>query len=154
MTPQLRLAKKLSILMDSKFQGPFGIRFGLDALLGLIPLVGDLLTTLISLFIIGLAAWSGCPIIVVVRMVINVLIENAVSLLPVLGNLFDFVWKANLKNVELFERAEASPDQLQRQTWIYFGFAFGLAAALMLGFVWVCIELSLLIFQWLQNSLL
>ncbi len=95
--------------MDSKYQGPFGFRFGLDGILGLIPFVGDFFTTAISLYIVGQSALLGCSPSVLVRMGLNILFENLLDMIPVVGSVFDFVWKANNKNIELLESHLLNP---------------------------------------------
>lgn len=106
---KLEQLKKISVLMDSKFKGPFGFRFGLDGILGLIPFVGDFFTTAISLYIIGQSALMGCSPAVLLRMGINILFENLLDALPVIGSVFDFVWKANNKNIALLEGHMLNP---------------------------------------------
>lgn len=100
--------KSISTLMDSKFEA-FGFRFGLDALIGLVPIVGDWIGVLTSLYLISEAAKLGVGRATLVRMGINVAIENIVDMIPVLGNLFDFYWKANDRNMELLERHLKNP---------------------------------------------
>lgn len=94
---------RLAILLDSKFPLPFGWKIGWDGILGLIPGVGDLATNLVSFYIMYRAAMIGCPPSVVLRMGLNVLIDNVIDTLPLIGNIFDFMWKSNLKNVALME---------------------------------------------------
>lgn len=89
--------------MDSQFHGPFGMTFGLDGILGLIPFVGDFVTTLISLYIIYQAAMMGCSPSTLLRMGLNLLIDSILDAIPFLGNIFDFIWKANNKNVVIIE---------------------------------------------------
>lgn len=96
--------RSLSQLLDTKFKGPFGIRYGLDGLLGLIPGIGDFITASMSFYIIFQAARLGVSTPILVRMILNVLLENLVDTIPVLGNLFDFFWKSNSKNINLIER--------------------------------------------------
>lgn len=108
--------KDLSVLLDSQFKGPFGIRFGWDALLGLIPVIGDVLTSCLSFYIIIRAAFLGCGPSTLLRMLLNVLLENLFDLIPVLGNFFDFFWKANLKNVELLKRHLEQPEKVRLQS--------------------------------------
>jgi len=101
--------KQLSTVLDSKFEGPFGFKFGLDALIGLIPVVGDFVTSAMSLYIIAQAASLGAGPSTLIRMAINIVIENLFDMLPVIGNLFDFYWKANNKNIRLLESHLANP---------------------------------------------
>ena len=109
-------ARTLSELLDSKFEGPLGIRFGLDALLGLLPIFGDFATTVLSFYIILEAALAGCPLPVLIRMVINVLVENVVDFIPIIGNVFDFAWKSNRKNMVLWEAYQLQPHKIHRNS--------------------------------------
>ncbi len=95
--------------MDSSFKGPLGLKFGLDGLLGLVPFVGDLITSCISLYIIVQAALMGCPPSVLIRMGLNVLFENVLDMVPLFGNIFDFIWKSNNKNIALLEMHTVNP---------------------------------------------
>ena len=95
--------------MDSIFKGPLGLKFGLDGLLGLVPFVGDVITSCISLYIIVQAAMMGCPPSVLLRMGLNVLFENVLDMIPLLGNVFDFIWKSNNKNIALLEMHTVNP---------------------------------------------
>ena len=99
----------MSVLLDQRFNGPLGMNFGWDALLGLIPGFGDLVTTAMSLYILSMAASLGAGPSVLIRMGINILIETVVDLIPISGNVFDFYWKANLKNLELLRRHVENP---------------------------------------------
>lgn len=108
---QLRMLGKM---LDSRFQGPLGIRYGFDGIIGLLPIFGDLVTSALSLYIIIQAAALGCTPATLTRMALNVMIENIIDMIPLAGNLFDFVWKANLKNLALIESHLANP---QKVTW-------------------------------------
>jgi hypothetical protein len=106
---QLNHLRGLSTLLDTKFEGPMGFRFGLDGLLGLIPLVGDIVTSGMSLYIIAQAAMMGVGPSTLIRMAINVGIENLFDMIPVLGNFFDFYWKSNTRNLKLIEKHLSDP---------------------------------------------
>lgn len=108
-TSTMNRLRRISVLLDSQFKGPFGFRFGLDGILGLIPVVGDLTTTLVSFYILIEGALLGAPPAVLIRMGINILIENIVDCIPVIGNIFDFFWKSNTKNIRLLERHQSNP---------------------------------------------
>lgn len=121
--------------MDSRIKGPFGISFGLDALLGLIPVLGDLIGTMVSLYILVQAVSFGCSPSVLLRMGLNLLVEGILELVPFLGNVFDFFWKANNKNIQLLEQhLENSQGVLVRSRLILALIAFVLLA-LMVGSV-------------------
>ena len=101
--------RSLSHLLDSKFRGPLGTRFGWDGLLGLIPGIGDIITSALSVYIIAQAAAAGVPPSTLARMAFNVILENIFDMIPVLGNLFDFYWKANNRNMQLIENHLINP---------------------------------------------
>ena len=121
----------LAELMDRRFRGPFGWRFGWDGIIGLIPVMGDMITNAVSAYIILRAAQLRCPPSVLLRMAFNLLVENIVDIIPFFGNLFDFVWKANVKNVALAERFLSDPRGVRRNSrfMIFFMITALLAAA-------------------------
>lgn len=120
--------------MDSVFRIPgVGIRFGLDALIGLIPGFGDTLTSLVSIYILAAGARLGVPRVTLVRMALNIAIDWLLGSFPVLGDVFDVYWKANQRNVALLRRhAMAAPAQERRARagdWLFVG---GLICSLLL----------------------
>jgi hypothetical protein len=84
--------------MDYAFVLPGGFRFGLAAIIGLVPGIGDIIDALISLIIVNRALQLGIPRVGVARMVLNVGIEGLLGAAPFLGDLFDMVFKANRRN--------------------------------------------------------
>lgn len=110
--------KSIATILDSQFEGPFKIRFGLDGILGLIPGLGDFITTCASLYILINAAKLGCGPATLIRMGFNIAVENILDMIPLFGNLFDFYWKSNLKNVALLERHLANPKKETRNSRI------------------------------------
>jgi hypothetical protein len=91
-------------LMDAQFGLPgTRFRFGVDALIGLAPGVGDVVTGLLSLYVVWEAWRLGAPNPLLARMLGNVAIEVVGGAIPVLGDLFDAAFKANLRNVALLE---------------------------------------------------
>ena len=80
------------------------VRFGADALIGLVPGLGDAVTTGISCWIIYEARQIGAPMHLVLRMIVNVAIDGAVGAVPVAGDVFDVFWRANRRNVTLLRR--------------------------------------------------
>jgi hypothetical protein len=85
-------------------------RIGLDPLIGLAPVSGDLVAAAIGAYIVVEAAYAGTPPAVLARMVGNIAVDTAVGSVPVVGDLFDAVWKSNVRNVELF--AESLQEQV------------------------------------------
>lgn len=104
-------ARDLARVLDTGFTIPgTRIRFGLDAIIGLIPGGGDLVGAALSSVIVLMALRNGVPAAVLWRMVANVAIDTAIGTIPVLGDLFDFAWKSNTKNAELLERYTQQPE--------------------------------------------
>ena len=92
-------------ILDAAFRIPgTRIRFGLDALIGLVPGAGDAVSGLFAVAIVLQAARMGLPRIVIARMVLNSLMDLRVGAIPLVGDLFDVAWKANLRNVTLLDR--------------------------------------------------
>ena len=92
----------LATLLDTALVIPgTGIRFGLDGLIGLFPVIGDAITTALSLFIVHEAYQLGAPGHVIVRMLGNVALDGALGAVPLLGDAFDVLWRANRRNVRL-----------------------------------------------------
>jgi hypothetical protein len=92
----------LSTLLDTAFVFPgTHIRFGLDALIGLIPGVGDAITTALSLYIVREARALGAPRLLVARMIANVVVDGVVGAVPFVGDAFDVAWRANRRNMAL-----------------------------------------------------
>jgi hypothetical protein len=92
---------------------------GLDPLLGLAPGVGDAVGAGVALWIVLEAARLGAPASTLVRMVANVAIDALIGAVPVAGDVFDFAWKANLRNVELLERHVADPTAGRRASTLW-----------------------------------
>ena len=96
---------RLAHWLDSVFEIPgIRLRFGIDALLGLLPGVGDTASALASVYILQAATKYGVPRITLARMTLNIGIDLLVGAIPIVGDLFDVYWKANRKNVELLRR--------------------------------------------------
>ena len=133
-------------LLDSQFRIPgTNIRFGLDAVAGLVPGVGDFAGAVASAYFIYEAARLGAPGTVLARMVTNVGIEALVGAVPILGDLFDVAFKANNRNMRLLEQHTVAPDLVRRSSrktlvWL----AIGLVALVVLaGAIAVMIGLKL-----------
>jgi len=102
---ELRRLETLANWLDGRFHIPgTKIRFGLDALVGLVPGVGDLLMTLPSGYIILRALNTGAGVGLAAVMVLNVLFDMAIGVVPLLGDLLDVAFKANIRNAELLRR--------------------------------------------------
>ena len=96
---------KLAVMLDSQFRLPgTQLRFGLDGIIGLIPGIGDALSGGIGLYIVNRARQEGAPGFMIVRMLSNLLIDVILGSIPLVGDLFDFGFKANLKNAKMLQR--------------------------------------------------
>lgn len=102
---QLKQMDALARLMDSQFRLPgTNFRFGLDGILGLIPGAGDLSTFAVSGYMIWVMAHNGASGYVMARMILNVLLDALIGSIPVLGDLFDFAFRANTRNMQLMRQ--------------------------------------------------
>jgi hypothetical protein len=129
----LRRLARLAWLLDNSITIP-GTRFriGLDAIVGLIPGLGDLLGVLASSYIVREAARLGAPPSVLTRMAFNVAVEGLVGLVPFFGDVFDAVWKANQRNYTLLEAHIKNPRHTARASRL---FVFLLGAAIVVFIV-------------------
>ena len=139
--------RSLEILLDEAFRIPgTSIRFGIDGVIGLVPGLGDVLAGLLSL-VIPVAAWiRGVPYVTLVRMGCNLGIGVLVGSIPLAGDIFDIVWKANRRNYRLLQLHLREP---RRHTWRDWAFLIVLLAALLLVFT-----LPLILFVWLMKWLI
>jgi hypothetical protein len=107
LTREQRLARleALGQLLDMAFIVPgTNVRYGIDGLIGLIPVVGDIITTAIALWVVREARSLGAPRRLVARMLTNVAIDGVVGAVPVVGDAFDVAFKANVRNVRLLRK--------------------------------------------------
>ena len=104
-TTQARELEQLARWMDSVFEIPIlKLRFGLDALLGLLPGGGDVGAALVSVYILNAANRYGVSRITILRMAVNIALDIIVGSIPIAGDLFDAYWKSNQRNVALLRR--------------------------------------------------
>ncbi len=102
---RLRWVTRVAHLLDSQFRLPgTRFRFGLDPVLGLLPVVGDLSTTVVSVALLLTMMRYGASGAVVVRMALNIFLDTVLGAIPVVGNVFDFAYKSNERNVALLRR--------------------------------------------------
>ena len=107
---ELRSLERLADWMDTRFSVPgTELRFGLDGLLGLVPGIGDSVTVLPAAYVIMRARAIGTPPHIQARMVGNVILDLLVGAIPIVGDLFDFAFKANRRNVTLLREHFGPP---------------------------------------------
>lgn len=144
----LAALRRWSVLLDSAFRVPgTQMTFGLDPILGLIPGLGDLTTPLFAGLLLLHAARMKIPRVVQLRMVMNAAIDLAIGLVPVVGDLFDFGWKANVKNLALLERYAHAGSKPGAGDWLFVWIVLGLLVASvaipLAFFVWVLSQFKL-----------
>jgi hypothetical protein len=114
--------RKVAQLLDSAFVVPgTSYRVGLDPILGLVPGLGDLVSPLFTIGILWQARELAIPRVVLLRMILNVAIDSLVGAVPVVGDLFDFAWKANNKNLALVERHAQEERKASAGDWLFVG---------------------------------
>ena len=142
--------RSLAWLLDSSIPIP-GTRLtvGLDALIGLFPILGDLIGVLLSSYILGEAARLGAPKAVLMRMAFNIGVEGVAGIVPFAGDVFDAAWKANQRNVRLLDAWIERPEKAERSSRLF-------AALLILGvaaFLALLGVLGFLLVRWIWGAL-
>ena len=123
--------RRYAVLLDSRFRIPgTGIRFGLDAIIGLIPGLGDVSTPIFATFLLLQGVRMRLPIVVQARMVLNAAIDMLLGFIPVLGDLVDIGFKANLRNLALLERHARPGVEPSRSDYV-----FVIICAIVLAFI-------------------
>jgi hypothetical protein len=142
----------LAKYLDDLFKIPVvGWRFGIDAVIGLIPNVGDTLTSLASFYILLAGVRYGVPKITLLRMAFNIGLDYLVGTIPFVGDAFDFFWKANRRNMDLIRERATGKDKSTTGDYI---FVFGIILFLILlliGSILASLYLISLIFQGIFN---
>ena len=139
------LFRWLALIMDNFLRVPgTQFRFGLDPLMGLLPGLGDTGSAIISAMALIAAARRGLPKILLARMSLNILINEAIGISPVLGDAFSFWFKSNVRNYELLKRHTGGARRSTTSDWIF--------VALVLGLLFVILLVSLAVSLWLLSQ--
>ena len=148
----LRRVQILARALDSAIRIPgTRITFGLDSIIGLIPGAGDLASALMSGYIVLASARLGVPTSVVTRMILNLGVDTLVGSVPLLGDLFDVGFRANLRNASLLERHVADPAATKRTSRLAIAAAVG--GVVLLGAVGVALGMFVVRgLNWLAGS--
>lgn len=138
-------------IMDRRFTIPgTNIRYGIDAIIGLVPGVGDWLGGIAALYIPVRAAFRNVSAPVITRMFINIMIDILIGAIPLLGDIFDFIWKSNIKNAQLLKKYKKEPEVTHKKSqWLNWSLVilFVLIILLLLLFIgWIIAEIFDLIF--------
>jgi hypothetical protein len=144
----------ISQLMDNQFRVPvIGWRFGLNAVIDLIPQVGDIATTIVALYILVSAVRYRVSKITLLRMGLNIAIYFVGGLVPFAGDLFDAWWKPNIRNINLLRRrATVSAEEARRgrtSDWLFVALIVGALLALLFG----SMALTLFVFWYVATHL-
>lgn len=131
---RLDALRRWAVLLDSYFRVPgTRIRFGLDALIGLVPGLGDLSAPVFAGMILLQAARLRLPLVVQARMVLNAGLDMLLGFVPLLGDVADVFWKANLRNLALLERHARPGTPPARSDYIVVGLGLAVLAAIALS---------------------
>lgn len=113
----LERLRRLTLLMDQAFGVPgTKWRFGLDALFGLVPGLGDIAGGLIAVYALHVARRLGAPGVIQLHMLTNIAIDASVGTIPLAGDLFDFVFKAQTRNLALLDDWLQKPHQVTKRS--------------------------------------
>src|SRR5687768_9364094 len=138
--------RRIAELLDDAFLVPgTSYRVGLDPVIGLIPIIGDLISPLFTIGMLLQARQLGVPKVVQARMLINVAIDTVAGAVPVLGDLFDFAWKSNEKNLALLELHAHEERRGSRGDWAF--------VTLMITAVVVLAAIPLVLLGWLLSAI-
>ena len=139
----------LAFYLDGLFRVPgTGWRFGLDAVIGMIPNVGDTLTSFASFYILIAGVKYGVPKITLLRMAFNIGLDYVVGMVPFIGDAFDFVWKANQQNMDLIRTRAAGKGKGKTGDYIFVFGLIGLLIAVLVG----SIVASAFVLWWVLTS--
>ncbi len=127
--------------LDSVIPLPGGFKLGLDGLVGLIPVIGDGATALLSSYIIGEGIRIGAPKSVILKMLGNLLVDTLLGAIPVVGDLFDIANRANHKNVGLLQEYLDEPQEVVQSSRLWIASIIVGVLALIGGALWASVQL-------------
>lgn len=153
-SPDIAHIQFLARLMDTAFQVPgIRIRFGLDAILGLLPGFGDFATSFVSLYILQEAHRRGVSRLTLARMGFNILIDWLIGSVPILGDAFDLYWKSNQRNVAILLEHQQNATGHKRRTvgdWLF----LALIVAVLIGTLVGSLMVSYFVVSYLYRTLI
>jgi hypothetical protein len=139
----------LTHLLDRAFRVPgTNWRFGVDAVVGLIPGLGDVIGSLVGGYSLWIAQQLGAPASVQGRMVVNLALDGVIGLVPLAGDLFDFAFKAHSRNHALLSRWLATPHRVQRSSGIVLAFGALVLLVLLGAAAWLLVK----VLQWVVGQ--
>lgn len=145
--------ENLSRYLDDWIKIPVvGWRFGLDALIGLVPNVGDTLTSVASFYILVAGARYGVPKITLLRMAFNIGLDYVVGSIPFIGDAFDFVWKSNKKNMNLIRTRATGKNVGTTGDYIFVFAIIGVLIAILIGSILLSLYILGTVFKGVWDS--
>lgn len=127
-------SRKFAEWLDSRFTIPgTNIKVGVDPILGLFPGIGDLAGATLSIYFMYYATHLGAKSSILLRMFMNILADLTIGSIPILGDMFDVAWKANLRNAKLLEKLEQNPEKLETESTALMWVLFIVLAAVLIG---------------------
>ncbi len=143
--------ESLSRYLDDWIKIPVvGWRFGLDAIIGLIPNVGDTITSLASFYILIAGVRYGVPKITLLRMAFNIGLDYVVGSIPFLGDAFDFFWKSNKRNMDLIRERGAGKGTGTTSDYLFVGLIILTLIAILIGSIAASVYILYLVFDRLR----
>ena len=114
---EVERVRKLAKVLDSQFEIPgLGFKVGFDPIIGLVPVVGDLVANILGAYPIRVALAHNLPRPIILQMIINLLVDYLLGSIPLLGDIFDIVFKANQRNLRLLIAGLDAPKTQQRHS--------------------------------------
>jgi hypothetical protein len=132
----------LAWMMDNSIPipGTGGRRIGMDAVIGFVPFIGDIVGGAIGLFIVWRGSRLGLPRIAVMRMLVNSVIDIAVGAIPFVGDAFDLWFKANTRNLAVMRRHLEEPARSTRDDWLALLAVIGAGALVLFLVGWLIVS--------------
>ena len=141
---------RMSHVLDDLFRVPgTSMKLGVDPIVGLIPVIGDIVTAIPGAWLILEATRFGIPRVVLGRMVVNLTLDLGIGAIPLIGDAYDLFFRSNARNLDLFRRYALEPETSTRRHRAFF---IGLAM-FVIGFLWLCALAVGAAFRWLAQLL-
>ncbi len=146
--PEMARLDALAKLLDNQFRIPgTSVRFGIDGIIGLVPYMGDVAGFVVSGILLRTMILRGAGPLLMLRMMGNVALDAVMGIVPIAGDLFDFGYKANRRNVELLKQYYADGKTRPSAKWslALLGFLFFVLFALLIWAIW---KVAAMLFVW------
>jgi len=131
-------ARQIADFLDDRFEIPgLRVRVGWDGIIGLIPGIGDVVTTVMALAVVYQAMLTGAPSSLLVRMIINIGVDAVIGAVPVVGDIADFGMKASRRNVRLLNSYVENPRHVQVRSRVWIAVLIGVFTCAIIGFLFL-----------------